>query len=198
MFLHVSRRTKKCCACASPIVVLIKHELPHMPLQNVINQTEILFTDMHGFLTPSRSGAELLYWQLQVSLCGWVQAYLFVHVCFSGKFSFSLANWIALLQAKSLATEIKQLCFVVMVHKILIKTRLPSRNLTKETRRSALRVQYVKKELSLRFHWSQLIRTSSLNWTWHAHFKHHWHTVHSKSFNWCCEGWTLECVHFLR
>lgn len=88
----------------------------------------IVFTDMHEFLTPSRSGAELLYFQLQVSLCGWVHAYLFVHVYFSGKLSFSVANRIALLQAKSLATEIKQLCFVVMVHKILFKIRLSSKN----------------------------------------------------------------------
>ncbi len=82
-------------------------------------------------------------------LCGWVRAYLFVHVYLSGKLSFSLANWITLLRAKSLATEIKQLCFVVMVHEILFKTRLPSRNEgTKENRRSALGVQYLKQTAS--------------------------------------------------
>ena len=62
--------------------------------------------------------------QLQVSLCGWVHACVFP---WQNRL-FRLANWITLLRAKSLAAEIKQLCFVVMVHKILFKIRLPSRN----------------------------------------------------------------------
>lgn len=41
--------------------------------------------------------------------------------CFSGELSFRSANWRAFLRAKSLAAEIKQLCFVVMVHQILFK-----------------------------------------------------------------------------
>lgn len=36
-----------------------------------------------------------------------------------------LANWITLLRAKSLAAEIKQLCFVVTVHEILFKNPAP-------------------------------------------------------------------------
>lgn len=84
--------------------------------------------------------------------------YLFVHVYLSGKLSLSLANWIALLQAKSLSTEIKQLCLAVMVHKILFKIRIPSRSRQKGDngkRKGALGVQH----LRLRLRWSQLIRT---------------------------------------
>ena len=127
------------CMCRRKKMVLCSNCFAHknMPLQNVIKQSEmyILFTDMHSFLTGSRSGAELLYWQLQVSLCGWVHAYLFVCVYFSGILSFSSANWITLLRAKSLATEIKRLCFVVMVRKILFKSRLPSKKQTKRGRK---------------------------------------------------------------
>lgn len=123
-----------------------------------------------------------------MSPCGWVCAKVFVHVYFSGKLSYSLANWITLLQAKSLATEIKQLCFVVMVHKILFKIRLPSRKRHKRDKRKQKKSTQSTVSETCCLHWSQLIRSSSRK-TWHAHFKHQYT---AKSFNRCCEGWTLE------
>lgn len=190
MFLHV--KTKLLCIRCSNCCAHKTCTRPHRPLWTVIKGIliHILFTAVHNFVTPSRSRVELLHRQLQVSLCGWVCAYLFVHVYLSGKLSFSLANWITLLQAKSLSTEIKQLCLVVMVHKILFKIRIPSRSWQKGdngNRKGALGVQY----LPLRLHWSQLIRTC-LSRTWSVHFKHHWHTVHGKGFNWrkgCAPEW---------
>lgn len=71
---------------------------------------------------------------------------------FSGKLSFSSANQITFLRAKSLATEIKLLCFVVMDHKILFKIRLKSRKLEgreKKKKEEAEEMEAVRSEPSI-------------------------------------------------
>lgn len=76
-------------------------------------------------------------------------SYMIFCLIFLFLFFFSLANCIALLQANSLAATIKQLCFVVMVRKILFKIRLLSNEPTKKNRRSALAVRSVEQTASV-------------------------------------------------
>lgn len=80
---------------------------------------------------PSASGLGLSYKRLQVS--PHIRTY-FADAYFSGESSFGLADRITCLGAKSLATKIKQLCFVVTVHQILFKIGLPSRKRHKKTK----------------------------------------------------------------
>lgn len=136
-FLHVWAKGK--------MVLFSKHGLLLMPLQIYIKHNEIIFlvsffSGMCEFLTPSK--AELWYWPDEF-MHTYLRMCVFLANCF-----FNLANCITPLRAKSLTAEIKQLCFVVMVHKILFKARLlsrkPTKKRTKENRGSALRVQYPK------------------------------------------------------
>lgn len=131
---------------------------------------------MHNFLTLSRSRAWTIVLAI-TSVSVWMSSCIPICACvFFRQIVFQLGQLDNVNSgAKSLAAEIKQLCFVVMVDKILFKSRLPSRNWQKRgaeenRRRRELRVQYL-----LCLPWSQLTRTS-LGSTWHAHFRHHWQT----------------------
>lgn len=85
------------------------------PTQTMIKQTKIhiLLTDMREFFMGC-------YYK-----CCCAETHLLGPICVA---SCPLPWPTAQLQAKSLATEIKLLCFVVMVHQILFKIRLLSRN----------------------------------------------------------------------
>lgn len=79
----------------------------------------ILFADMRSQVSPG-VGAEFLS---ITSVSVWMSSCMCVFP-WQNRLS-RLANWITLLRAKSLAAEIKQLCFVVTVHEILFKNPAP-------------------------------------------------------------------------